>query len=57
MSKVDLAYTILKEVKGWNLIPLDEQGAMCVTAANDIAEDAAFETLLRKMVVWYNENA
>jgi len=56
MNPVNLAYSILKEVKGWDLIPLDEQGAMCVTAGTAIEKDPAFETLIRQLVIWYNKN-
>lgn len=56
MRPVDKAYEILKNIKGWKLKSLDEQGKICVTAGEYIDEDPTFEDTLRKMVEWYNEN-
>lgn len=44
---IERAYDILKDSKGWDLIPLDEQGSFCVRAGNLIANDPKFEKTLR----------
>lgn len=51
-----IAYEILKESKDWNLRSMDEQGEMCVIAANFMKEDPLFKNKLRKFVEWFNEN-
>ncbi len=55
MRPVMIAYEILKNLKGWKLRSLDEQGQMCMIAGGGINADPKFEYTLRKIVEWYNK--
>ena len=53
---IETAYDILKNVKGWGLRSLDEQGEMCVVAGKMIADDHKAIKTLRMIVAYYNVN-